>query len=185
METTIFRRLQRHLDKQAVGFPAAWSGADIRLLKRLFTPDEARVALDLSYKPMPTTQILGRADASFPAEQTKRLLESMLAKGAIGWKEKGGTDHWYVIPLVVGMYEQQDGAPSPELERDARAYFKTLSYSAAFLPSSRTDADDPVNQSIPVEHPVATYDQIRGVVDAPGLCRFRALPQEQDVRANP
>ncbi len=176
MEKNIYRRLQRHLDKQAVGFPAAWSGADIRLLKRLFTPDEARVALDLSYKPMPTTQILERADASFSAEQTKRLLESMLAKGAIGWKEKGGTDHWYVIPLVVGMYEQQDGAPSRAFLVESHDYFKSLSFQAAFLavkPSQMRTV--PINQSIPAEHAVATYDQIRSVVDAsPGP--FVVLP---------
>jgi len=49
-DDSIYRSLQEHLDKQAVGFPSVKSGADIRLLKRLFTPDEARLALHLSYK---------------------------------------------------------------------------------------------------------------------------------------
>ena len=195
MERMIYRRLQRHLDKQAVGFPAAWSGADIRLLKRLFSPDEAKLALFLSYKPTPAGQIIERAAAAFPADRTGGLLESMLTKGAIGWKEKGGADHWYLIPLVVGMYEQQDGEPSPALERDARAYFKTLSYSAAFLAVKPAQMRTiPVNQSIPVEHPVATYDQIRSVVDAspgpfvvlPCICRrskaMRGEPCEKVLR---
>ena len=85
----IYRRLQRHLDNQAVGFPATWSGADILLLKRLFSPDEAKLALHLSYKPTPA----GRLRTLGPrvlAEQTRRLLESMFTKGAIGWKEQDG-----------------------------------------------------------------------------------------------
>jgi Na+-translocating ferredoxin:NAD+ oxidoreductase subunit B len=175
-EMKVYRRLQRHLDAQAVGFPAAWSGADIRLLRRLFSPDEATVALCLSYKPAPTAQIIDRAGSEFSAEHTKRLLDSMFAKGAIGWKEKDGTDHWYVVPLVIGMYENQDGDPSPEFLKEYAAYSKSPSFGAAFLavkPSQMRTI--PVNQSIPVEHRVATYDQIVGIVDAsPGP--FVVLP---------
>lgn len=175
-EIRIYRRLQQHLDRQAVGFPAVWSGADIRLLKRLFSPAEVQIALHLSYKPTPLGQIVERAASAFPAEQTERLLESMFTKGAIGWKEKNGTGHWYLMPLVVGMYENQDGDPSPEFLYAADAYFKTLRYQAAFLAVQPSQLRTiPINQSIPVEHPVATYDQIRSVVDAsPGP--FVVLP---------
>ena len=172
----VYRRLQRHLDAQAVGFPAAWSGADIRLLRWLFDLDEARVALNLSCEPKPTGEIVERAAAAFPAEHAERLLESMFAKGAIGWKEKAGVGHWYLMPLVVGMYEGQDGDPSPEFLKDAHAYFRTLGFSASFVavkPSQMRTI--PINQSIPVEHHVATYDHIRGIVDAsPGP--FVVLP---------
>jgi ferredoxin len=175
-DNSIYRLLQRHLDKQAVGFPSAWSGADIRLLKRLFTPDEAKAALHLTYKPEPTVTIIGRAVQEFSAEETKRLLDSMFMKGAIGWKEKDGTDHWCVLPLVVGMYEGQDGDPSPEYLEDTDAYFKTLSFGRSFLsvkPSQMRTI--PIKVSIPVEHHVATYDQIRTIVtDSPGP--FVALP---------
>ena len=172
----VYRRLQRHLDAQAVGFPAAWSGADIRLLRRLFDPDEARAALHLSCRPKPAGEIVERAAAEFSEVQLTRLLESMFAKGAIGWKEKAGVGRWYLMPLVVGMYEGQDGDPSPEFLRDAHAYFKTLGFSAAFVavqPSQMRTI--PINRSIPVEHHVATYDHIRGIVDAsPGP--FVVLP---------
>jgi len=169
-DNAIFRLLQRHLDNQAVGFPAAWSGADIRLLKRLFSSDEAKLALHLTYKPEPTETIIERAAPRFSAEQAKVLLEAMLQKGAIGWKEKNGTAHWCVLPLVIGMYEFQDGDPSPEFLDDARAYFKTLGFGRSFLavePSQMRTI--PIPLSITVEHPVATYDQIRTIVrDSPG-----------------
>ena len=109
MPSDIYRLLQQHLDKQAVGFPSVKSGADVRLLKRLFSPDEAKLALHLTYKYEPTRTIVVRAADEFPAEQAKDLLEAMLQKGAIGWKEKNGTAHWCIMPLVVGMYECQDG----------------------------------------------------------------------------
>jgi len=164
-DDTIYRSLQRHLDKQAIGFPSVKSGADIRLLKRLFTPDEAKLALHLTYEPAPIQQVIERAAPEFAAEKTGRLLDSMLMNGAIGWKEKDGSGHWYLLPLVVGMYEGQDGDPSPEFLKDANAYFKTLGFGASFLsvkPSQMRTI--PINRSIPVERPVATYDQVRSIV---------------------
>jgi len=42
MQTTtsesLYRRLQQHLDRMPVGFPATQSGVEIRILQRLFTP---------------------------------------------------------------------------------------------------------------------------------------------------
>ena len=46
----IYIRLQKHLNSQAVGFPAIPSGAEIKILKHIFTPEEAGVATSLSYK---------------------------------------------------------------------------------------------------------------------------------------
>jgi len=42
--------LQRHLDRQPVGFPATKSGSEIKILKRIFTPQEAEIATCLTYK---------------------------------------------------------------------------------------------------------------------------------------
>ena len=43
-EPNIYRKLQEHLDKMPIGFPATESGVEIRILKHLFTPDEAELA---------------------------------------------------------------------------------------------------------------------------------------------
>ena len=49
-ENQVYVKLQKHLDNQAVGFPATRSGAEIKLLKHIFTPEEAEIACCLSYK---------------------------------------------------------------------------------------------------------------------------------------
>jgi len=46
----LYRQLQRHLDRMPVGFPATESGVEIRILRQIFTPEEAELAL---YKPAP------------------------------------------------------------------------------------------------------------------------------------
>ena len=172
----IYRRLQQSLDRQAVGFPAVLNGADLRILKRLFAPDEARLALYLSCEGAPTDEVARRAAAEFSAAETRALLETMFRKGAIGWKERGGVSHWFVLPLVVGMYECQDGNPSQEFLADFDAYRGTIGFGVSFLavkPSQMRTI--PIHQSIPVDHAVATYDQIHALVDSsPGP--FAVLP---------
>ena len=37
----LYRKLQQHLDRMPVGFPATESGVEIRILRQLFTPEEA------------------------------------------------------------------------------------------------------------------------------------------------
>ena len=41
-EIDVYRELQRHLDRLAIGFPSTESGVDLRILKHLFAPEEAR-----------------------------------------------------------------------------------------------------------------------------------------------
>ena len=91
------------------------------------------------------------------------------------------------------MYEGQDGELTPDFLADAGAYMNSLSYGASLLavspPQMRTI---PVNQSIPVEHNVATYDQIRALVaEARGpfvvlkcICRQRMALKEQALQAD-
>ena len=57
----VYIKLQRHLDSQAVGFPATKSGSEIRILKHIFTPQEAEIATCLTYKLEPLETVFERA----------------------------------------------------------------------------------------------------------------------------
>ena len=163
----VFRLLQQHLDRQAVGFPASRTGADIRILKKLFSPEEAMIALLVHTTPAPLVEIAERAAPEFSPEQTELLLRSMASKGSLGWKEKGGVEHWFVQPLVIGMFETfQDGTPAPELLADVDKYFQS-GYGLAFVTARPSQARTiPIGASISVEHHVATHDQIRSIVQS-------------------
>ncbi|MRR09245.1 4Fe-4S dicluster domain-containing protein [bacterium] len=166
----VYRLLQQHLDRQAVGFPASPTGADLGFLASLFTPDEARIALKLSYRPMPQDQVVAAAAQEFPADTVVALLESAFRKGAIGWKLRDGVPHWHVMPLVIGMYEAQDGEPTREFLAAAGAYMQTRAYGRS-LASTRPSQmrTIPIGKSIAAEHHVATYDEIRALVrSSPG-----------------
>jgi H+/Na+-translocating ferredoxin:NAD+ oxidoreductase subunit B len=185
----IYRLLQRHLDKQTVGFPAALLGSDIRLLRRIFTPDEAKIALYLSYKPASLDEIAAKAAPEFSADRTKLHLDGMFKKGGIAWKKRDSIDTWYLTPMVVGIYENaQDGNASPEFLDRADAYMKSLPFGRAFMTAKPSQMRTiPINKSISMSHPVSTYDQIRGILqDAPGP--FVVIPcicrEKMAVRGN-
>jgi hypothetical protein len=48
MTEGIYQKLAKHLDDLPGGFPPTDSGVEMRILKRLFTPKEAELALHLT-----------------------------------------------------------------------------------------------------------------------------------------
>ena len=84
----IYVRLQKHLDNQAVGFPATRSGAEIKILRHIFTPGEAGIACCLSYKFEPLDTIFNRAGQRVASpEELEKSLDRIQKKGGIESKE--------------------------------------------------------------------------------------------------
>jgi hypothetical protein len=50
MTQDVFAKLARHLDQLPAGFPATEDGVELRILRHLFTLDEAELAVHLSLK---------------------------------------------------------------------------------------------------------------------------------------
>ena len=119
----LYRALQRHLDRMPVPYPATESGVEIRILKQLFTPEEARLALCVSAIPETLGAIHRRTRRQMGREQLREALDRMAEKGSI--RKMGGKKgpRYGKSPLVLGMYEAQVDRLTPELERDVRAYF--------------------------------------------------------------
>ncbi|MCU0606122.1 MAG: 4Fe-4S binding protein [Candidatus Edwardsbacteria bacterium] len=185
----VYHLLQQHLDRQAVGFPASPAGADITFLAALFSPDEARVALNLSYRPMPQDQVVAAALGDFSSEQTVAFLESAFQKGAIGWKLKDGVPYWHVMPVVIGMYEAQDGEPTREFLAAAGAYMQTRAYGRSLASTTPSQMRTiPIGKSITAEHHVATYDEIRALVrssDGPFVIMKCICREEERIEGKP
>ena len=74
----IYIDLQKHLDKQAVGFPPTKTGVEIRILKELFTPEQASLALYLNYQPQSVLDIFEQVKSTnISLEKVKSMLEEM------------------------------------------------------------------------------------------------------------
>ena len=142
----VYRHLQRHLDDQAVGFPATRSGAEIRILKRIFDPDEATLAMRLSYRPHSLREIFETVKSGdMTLADLEKRLDRMVEKGGIGRSLKENTRYYFNVPFVVGMYEWQFGKLTPEFLADIDQYFSSRDFGLALL--STTSSGLPRSQA--------------------------------------
>lgn len=132
----VYTRLQKHLDDQAVGFPATRSGAEIKVLKHIFTPEEAEIARCLSYKFEPVETIIRRAGHLVNStDELEESLHRIQKKGGVESKIRNGKVHYCNAPLVVGMYEFQLDRLTGRFIQDFNDYTSTRNFGVAFLSS--------------------------------------------------
>ncbi len=166
-EDGIYRDLRKHLDKQPIGYPATKSGSEIRLLKRFFNPEEARLAMRLSYKPRSVNDIYEVAKGSeISFNDIEDRLDRMMKNGAIGHMEREGVRYFFNIPLVVGMYEGQLNRLEPEFLADFKEYTSQRAFGLEFLSTELSQMRTiPVGRSIKPEHHVTTYDYLNDIIE--------------------
>ncbi len=162
-EQKIYTKLQQHLDRQAIGFPATRSRAELKLLRHIFTPYEAEVATCLNYKPESLTKVFERARHLVDSPQKlTQVLERIVKKGGIEAKFENGRMLYCNAPLVVGIYELQVDRLTPEFINDFKAYTSDIKYGLEFLstklPQMRTI---PVARSIRPRHKTSTFDEVK------------------------
>jgi Na+-translocating ferredoxin:NAD+ oxidoreductase subunit B len=161
----LYRALQRHLDRMPVPYPATESGVELSILRRLFSPEDARAALLLSVIPEPLTTIHRRARRTTSRTALEAALDGMAARGLIQRVTTARGPLYGKAPLVVGFYESQVNRLTPELQRDFERYGDEVfgAALAAHTPQLRTV---PVNEPIPFERVVGRYDDMRAFVRA-------------------
>lgn len=165
-----YRELQQHLDKMPVGYPPTKSGVEISLLKTIFTPEEATVTTHLDYKHKTVDQILETVREEVASrEQLTRILDGIVAKGGISQRERDGKKQYAVVPLAIwGMYEYQLKRLNPEFLINFGQYIQSeFGYELATsrVPKMRVI---PVEESVEAEHHVATYDELRHLIEQAG-----------------
>jgi electron transport complex protein RnfB len=189
-EEKVYRDLQKHLDKQAVGYPATKSGAEIRILKRFFNPEEARLAMQLSYKPCSMGQIRAKVkESGMSFNDMEKMLNGMMKNGVIGHVEREGTRYFYNLPFVVGMLEGQLYKLTPEFLAEVEEYTSDKAFGLEFLstelPQMRTI---PVGKSISLDHHVTTYDHLADIIngtDGPIVINECICRKSAGLKGNP
>jgi len=124
MSADLYERLARHLDDLPAGFPRTESGVELRLLRRLFTPEQAEVALHLTLIPEEARVVARRA--RLPVEEAARRLEEMERKRIIAGEHDGPAPRYQAMQCVIGFWEGQVDRLDPELIRDFEEYLPSL-----------------------------------------------------------
>jgi hypothetical protein len=156
MSENIYRQLQQRLDFYSMGFPATESGIELKILKYLFSEDDAKMFLSLSHKLEMTSSIASSLNQ--PLEKVAAHLDDMAERGLLFRVKKADSVKYAVIPFVHGLFEFQVKNLKRDFAEMVKQYFeeafdKTLQKGAEYF--LRTI---PVNQSIDVTYNVASYD---------------------------
>lgn len=170
-DNDIYRKLQEHLDKMPVGFPSVKSDADIRLLKHLFTPEEAKIAMFLKFGWVrdlePLEVIYERAkETGISIEKLENVLDRMVSKGSIMFKREGDKKYYGNALLMVGMFEFQVNKLTKEFIKDYHDYSVQGWFQEAFRVKSAQLRTIPVEKSIEFEHNVSPFDDVGKCLDS-------------------
>jgi Na+-translocating ferredoxin:NAD+ oxidoreductase subunit B len=100
-----YYKLAKVLDTLPNGFPATESGVEIKLLKKIFSPEQAELFCRLRLTFETTEQIATRT--GLPLERLEKKLISMAAGGQIFMIKMNKVRYFRMLPWIFGIYEFQ------------------------------------------------------------------------------
>ena len=174
--TDVYKRLAKHLDNLPTGYPSTASGVELRILRRLFTPEEAEIAMTLTMMPEPAAGIAERTgrDAAALAE----TLAEMSRKGLIFRMSKGDKTLYSAAQFVIGIWEYHLNSLDEGLIRDVNEYMPTLMQKGLLSAKTQQLRVVPVAKSVSAEMAVMPYEAAEEIINkqskivvSPCICR--------------
>ena len=179
MKETSYEKLAQHLDQLPDGFSSSDTDADLRLLQRLFSTQEAELAVYLTLDREQAQVIAERA--KLPLAETQQRLNEMSNKGLIfSMQQDDGLALYQAVPFVIGIFEFQVNNLNKGLLRDLAYYWRARKkmMQTEVIPQIRTI---PIGESIDPRLEVLSYEQVNELVKskdrfavAPCICRRTA-----------
>jgi electron transport complex protein RnfB len=163
MSEKSYHKLAKVLDTLPSGFPATGSGLEIRLLEKVFTPEEAELFCDLRMTFETPEQI---------AERTGRPLEGLKEKLLSMWKQKGqimgaslgDISIFRMVPWVVGIYEFQVDRMDREFAEMCDEYFECFA-KQRLGKQPHGMRSIPIGQALAPTHRALPYDHVSGIIE--------------------
>jgi len=172
----VYRQLAAHLDNLPVGYPATASGVELRILQRLFTPEEAAVATGLTMMPEPVADIAARIGRN--ETELAPLLAEMSRKGLIFRLSKDGRHSYSAAQFVIGIWEYHLNDLDPELIRDVNEYLPVLMEKSWMTVPTKQLRVVPVARSVDAKMQTMPYEAAEQIIKSqskivvsPCICR--------------
>jgi len=157
MTEDVYRKLAQRLDAIPNGFPATESGAELRLLAKIFTPEEATLASVMRLTRELAADIAARAGVD--ADTAYRTLKGMARKGLIRIKRGKAQLLFGLMPFAVGFYEEQLPRMDVELATLFEQYLQETGGAGIVRDVPAVHRVIPVGEAIPVELEIFPYER--------------------------
>ena len=188
MDQNIYIKLREHLDSMPAGYPETASGAEIKMLEKFYTPQQAHIALAIGPMPEKAEDIAGRLDMD-PADAVEAI-EKMATQGNL-FRIHSPDGSLYMHPnFIMGLYEWHVNV----IDREAAEYADDI-YDGIFEHHWKNRKTKqlrivPVETAVTAKDTVQSYDVIRDLVRgsghgpyvaAPCICRVEQLKKGNEV----
>jgi len=157
----IYERLAAKLDEFPHGFPRTESGVELRILAKIFTPEDAALAVQLS--PIPETAEVAAHRLGRPAEELRTLLDGMVRRGQIVSFRMRGEQVYGLAPFVIGIYEFQLPRMDAELAALVEEYAPHLTRTVGGAKPALARVL-PINARIEAAATILPYEDVRGML---------------------
>ena len=161
MGEDVYIELRKFLHGLPGGYPATESGVELEILKKLFTPEQARLTMQLTPVPESASDFASRTGIG--EEEALEGLEDLAGKGLIFRVRSRGSTTYAAVSFVIGIYEFQLNTIDRELAELFEEYIPTLT---GQMRSTRTKPMRviPVDSAVDATTAVASYDRVRELV---------------------
>ncbi|MFX0005593.1 MAG: ATP-binding protein [Candidatus Hermodarchaeota archaeon] len=174
-EDSIYHELHKKIDESMpIGFPSSEDGKEIRLLKMLFTTEEAKIAMNLGSIGEPLKRIhrrVNRSGISISLEELEKILDRLAEKGSISggplfYDKEKNLKMYSLAQWAVGIFEYQVNRLTKEFAQLAHDYTTETFYKEFHRKDTPSQIHTvPVERSLTPEHHVSTYDNIRDIIN--------------------
>jgi Pyruvate/2-oxoacid:ferredoxin oxidoreductase delta subunit len=160
-DRAIYRALAERLDALPNGFPPTDNGAELRLLAKCFTPEQAKIASVMTGKPESYEAIAERAGVQPKAAY--RTLKQMVKDGLIVFRRVDRALHFALMPFVVGFYEAQLPRMDAEFATLFEDYFQATR--GMDVPGPSVQRVIPVGEAVKSEIEIHPFEQAAGIIE--------------------
>jgi NAD-dependent dihydropyrimidine dehydrogenase PreA subunit len=163
----VYDRLAEKFDHMPQGFPSTDSGIELQILRRIFSPEDAEMALNLG--PMPETAKAIAERLGKPEEEMRDILDKMAKKGQIHSVTMSGEQVYCFVAFMPGVWEFQvlradvDNAEDKELLQLCHEYFPSMIKKVGgYEPGLARTV--PINVQVEAESQVQPYENVGKII---------------------
>ena len=159
----VYGQLRERLDNFSTGFPMTKNGSEMKILKRLFSPDDAALFLHLT--PMLETPGAVAARVNRDEKEVAKQLEDMAQKGLLFRLRKPDSVKYSAVPFVIGILEFQLKRMDKNLAQEFEDYLQS-----GLLPTLKATATPlmrtvPIHESLDNGSAIMPFDNVMKIID--------------------
>ena len=152
-----YEKLARTLNRIPNGFAKAKDGSHLKVLKWIFSPEEAELASKMKVTGETVEKLSKRL--RIPIKELSKKLKIMKSKGQIHIRYSKGKKKYGILPFVVGIYEDQLFRMDKEFAKLTEDYFQETKGQELFSHQPALHKVVPVNRVIKYDLEIHPKDE--------------------------